>query len=121
MLNVTRAHFYSTFFVGLVIFFFFRGAYSFSGNASAHFRFEQYIIWHEAWGNMWKAIFCLLQPQSMLLSELGKKGIDSVLAGWSIIILFFLSIPLWSFCFGWLFVKLDNWLNHFPVLGKKVF
>jgi hypothetical protein len=31
------------------------------------------------------------------------------------------SIPLWSICFGWLFVKLDNWLNHFPVLGKRVF
>jgi hypothetical protein len=29
--------------------------------------------------------------------------------------------PLWSFCFGWLYVKFTNWLNHFPVLGKKVF
>jgi len=27
----------------------------------------------------------------------------------------------WSLCFGWLFVKLDNCLNHFPVLGRKVF
>jgi len=27
----------------------------------------------------------------------------------------------WSVCFGWLFVKLDNWLNHFQVLGRKVF
>ncbi|HAO79051.1 MAG TPA: hypothetical protein DCQ92_08765 [Verrucomicrobia subdivision 3 bacterium] len=32
-----------------------------------------------------------------------------------------LLIPLWSFFFGWIFVKLDNWLNHFPVLGKRVF
>jgi len=31
------------------------------------------------------------------------------------------SIPIWIFCFSWLFVKLDNWLNHFPVLGKRVF
>jgi len=37
-----------------------------------------------------------------------------------IILLLFL-IPVWSFCFGWIFVKLDNWLNHFPVLGKRVF
>jgi hypothetical protein len=34
---------------------------------------------------------------------------------------FFILMPVWSICFGWLFVKLDNWLNHFPVLGKKVF
>jgi hypothetical protein len=31
------------------------------------------------------------------------------------------SIPLWSVCFGWIFVKFLNWLNHFPVLGRKVF
>jgi hypothetical protein len=31
------------------------------------------------------------------------------------------SIPIWSICLGWLLIKLDNWLNHFPVLGKKVF
>ena len=32
-----------------------------------------------------------------------------------------LSIPIWSLCFGWIYVKFTNWLNHFPVLGKKVF
>jgi hypothetical protein len=30
-------------------------------------------------------------------------------------------IPLWSLCFAWLYLKFTNWLNHFPVLGKKVF
>ncbi len=35
--------------------------------------------------------------------------------------LFLVAIPLWSICFGWLFVKMDNWLNHFPTLGRKVF
>jgi hypothetical protein len=30
-------------------------------------------------------------------------------------------IPIWSICFGWIFVKSLNWLNHFQVLGKKVF
>jgi len=33
----------------------------------------------------------------------------------------FIVMPIWSVCFGWIFVKFLNWLNHFPVLGKKVF
>jgi hypothetical protein len=37
------------------------------------------------------------------------------------IISIFVLIAFWSLCFGWIFVKLDNWLNHFPVLGRKVF
>jgi len=28
---------------------------------------------------------------------------------------------IWSICFGWIYVKFTNWLNHFPVLDKKVF
>jgi hypothetical protein len=32
-----------------------------------------------------------------------------------------LAIPIWSYCFGWFLVNFSNWLNHFPVLGKKVF
>jgi len=32
-----------------------------------------------------------------------------------------ISVPFWSYCFGIIFVKFDNWLNHFPVLGKRVF
>jgi hypothetical protein len=35
--------------------------------------------------------------------------------------LLFVSFPIWSICFGWLYVKFTNWLYHFPVLGKKVF
>jgi hypothetical protein len=31
------------------------------------------------------------------------------------------TVTFWSLCFGWLYVKFTNWLNHFPVLGKKVF
>ncbi len=33
----------------------------------------------------------------------------------------FCSIPVWSICFGWILVKFANWLNHFPILGKRVF
>jgi hypothetical protein len=31
------------------------------------------------------------------------------------------TVPFWSICFSWILVKLDNWLNHFPVLGRKAF
>jgi hypothetical protein len=34
--------------------------------------------------------------------------------------LFFVSM-VWSICFGWIYVKSVSWLNHFPVLGRKVF
>ena len=33
----------------------------------------------------------------------------------------FLSFPIWSICFGWIFIRGKDWLNHFPVLGRKVF
>ena len=36
-------------------------------------------------------------------------------------LLCFVLMPLWSLCFGWIFVQIDNWLNHFSVLGRKVF
>ena len=40
---------------------------------------------------------------------------------WLLSIVQWLSMLIWSICFGWLYVKFTNWLNHFPVLGKKVF
>jgi hypothetical protein len=30
-------------------------------------------------------------------------------------------MPIWSIFFGWLFSMFVIWLNHFPVLGRKVF
>ncbi len=83
-------------------------------------------VWFNAWGLFWLKVFILFQP---LLSffvwvfhfinvpngELG--GLIEFLEGMAML----LSVPLWSICFGWLFVKLDNRLNHFPVLGKRVF
>jgi hypothetical protein len=36
-------------------------------------------------------------------------------------VLMIVTVPFWSLCFGWICVKLENWLNHFPALGKKVF
>jgi hypothetical protein len=69
--------------------------------------------WFIAWKNFWVTIVLVLQPFSFLVS----KPLPSVFAG----IIWLISIPAWSLCFGWLYVKFTNWLNHFPVLGKKVF
>ena len=70
------------------------------------------------------ACFFILQPQFSLI--LAKEYFsNSVMLDDYFVFLFPviapLVAPLWSLCFGWLFVKFDNWLNHFPVLGKKVF
>jgi len=69
----------------------------------------------------------LLQPQTGVLLAAFRFFPDTIshyfhwasTRTWMIV--WFVSIPIWSLCFGWLFVKLDNWLNHFPVLGRKVF
>jgi hypothetical protein len=75
--------------------------------------------WFEAWASFWSKAFFLFQPQLLLfgwmLSNWGAIGsISSELA-------MIVSVPLWSICFSWIFVMLDNWLNHFPLLGRKVF
>jgi|ERR1043165_522975 hypothetical protein len=57
-------------------------------------------------------LLILLQPLSYVVERI--SGSESAF-------LFFMLMPIWSLCFGWLFVKFDNWLNHFPVLGKRVF
>ena len=81
-------------------------------------------VWFNAWGLFWLKVFVLFQPVLSLLvwvfhlanvSTWG--GIGSFLGGLAMMI----SVPLWSICVGWLVVKFDNWLNHFPVLGKRVF
>jgi hypothetical protein len=81
-------------------------------------------IWFMAWGSFWLKVFVLFQPMLSLLVWIFHfinvstwGGIGSFFAGFAMIV----SVPFWSICFGWIFVKLDNWLNHFPVLGKKVF
>jgi hypothetical protein len=68
-------------------------------------------------------VLLLLQPQFFIASIFNSVNFESaplfcISLG---LVFYFISIPIWSICFGWLFVKFDNWLNHFPVLGKKVF
>jgi hypothetical protein len=96
-------------------------AMAFSGNLEKWRRFQEHLIWRQAWDQFWTDIAFLLQPQFWLSAKLFRAGVGSVFLTWVIIIFQFVAVPLWSFCFAWLFVKLDNWLNHFPVLGKKVF
>jgi len=77
-----------------------------------------------AWQNFWWSVLEILQPTFALMAVIMKvflvENWNSNLTGF-LTISFVFAIPLWSICFGWIFVKLDNWLNHFPVLGRKVF
>jgi hypothetical protein len=79
-----------------------------------------------AWDHFTLKTFLFLQPQFLFTFHVnhpmgfrfvGYNSTPSLLTPIFLLIL----IPLWSICFGWLYVKVTNWLNHFPVLGKKVF
>ena len=67
-------------------------------------------------------VFFSLQPP-MLLIYLVPQDLETTNKILFMFIVSFIGIlcAVWIFCFRWLFVKLDNWLNHFPVLGRKVF
>jgi hypothetical protein len=83
---------------------------------------EQFKIF-EIWQNLWVKMVFALQPQC-LIPLLLSKGIKIDPSGMISRIIFcylVMSIPIWSFCFAWLYVKFTNWLKHFPVLGQKVF
>jgi hypothetical protein len=79
-------------------------------------------IWVMAWGTFWAKLVFLFQPQLVVLIKL-KVYFHPTSHLIKFIFNFFIlaSIPIWSICFGWIYVKFTNWLNHFPVLGKKVF
>jgi len=81
------------------------------------------------WFQFWFTILIFLQPVSylgiLILQHLLQHSILPTHPIWILALfgygLIFLTVSLWSFCFGWLFVKLDNWLNQFPILVKKFF
>ena len=111
MWKVAIGHFVSTAFICLSI-------------ATEFFQHADKIVNYKADFNFWFKIIFTLQPQIWILSKLvqvfGPFDLMSIFT-WFYFAVLVGSIPLWSICFGWLFVKLDNWLNHFPVLGRKVF
>jgi hypothetical protein len=89
--------------------------YSFPGRGGIHWQLTSAF---------WENTFYLLQPQAWIWDRFFCWGGFHLTEGLLKSILWFFvyaSMPLWSICFGWIFVKLDNWLNHFPVLGKRVF
>jgi hypothetical protein len=69
--------------------------------------------------------FLFFQPQFWFQYRMGQiqvvESITSTIPSWLLLSIYFISIPLWSICLGWLYVKFTNWLNHFPVLGRRVF
>jgi hypothetical protein len=82
----------------------------------------------DAWAPFWFEVFLLLQPALCFLMwifhfldfsnlEGNWGGLCEFLAGLTML----LSAVYWSICFGWIYVKFTEWLNHFPVLGKKKF
>ena len=79
---------------------------------------QQHLIWQGAWQFFWLAIFQILQPQTLLI---GKIWLHNGMSFELLIITQICFVFLWSICFGWLYVKFTNWLNHFPVLGRKLF
>jgi len=90
-----------------------------SSSYSAFSGSHEQAIWFTAWGNFWSKTFFLFQLQ--LLFSHFITGLLVRFPDWFGLLILISSVPFWSYCFGWIFVKLDNWLNHFPVLGKRVF
>jgi hypothetical protein len=97
--------------------------------AIAHFLLTLFVAWKlfhcsDAWGLFWLKVFVLFQPVlALLVWGFHFVGI-STWGGWAEFLgglAMILSVTHWSICFGWLYVKFTGWLNHFPVLGRKVF
>jgi hypothetical protein len=127
MWRVALAHFGLTLCVTLILVSW--NAFSAQRLASFNPDLAEQHIRHYIWIQFWYAILISLQPISyfavVFSQQLYQHSILPTHPYWFLIsfefALIFLTAPIWSICFGWLFVKLDNWLNHFPMLGKKVF
>jgi hypothetical protein len=120
--KVAATHFGLT--VLFVVISMFRPGIAFSGNAVRERIFQEHLVWRYAWDNCWTDVGYFLQPQFWLVPKILPLNIPPALRGLAdliFILVMILSVPLWSICFGWIYVKFTNWLNHFPVLGKKVF
>jgi|SRR5665213_290156 len=78
----------------------------------------EWLIRVQIWTDFGVTVVKLLQPLPFLVFfAMQKFHLD----GLFLLPAIFFLIPLWSYAFAWLFVKLDNWLNHFPVFNQKVF
>jgi hypothetical protein len=83
-------------------------------------------VFRDVWLNFFEIVLIILQPPAFLFILL-LQHLDFVPNQplWLMVSIYYGALLLlscvWSLCFGWLFVKLDNWLNHFPKLGRKAF
>jgi hypothetical protein len=86
-----------------------------------HLLFKSFSFDSDSWINLmsWFLFVSLLilQPEFLLAVILQDDGPNHILPP----LIWWVFIPIWSICFGWIYVKFTGWLNHFPVLGKKVF
>ena len=91
----------------------------------AHFGFTCLfiVLWvkNQDFAICWRQITYFFQPQIWLIGEAESHFSTEILSELFPPWVYLITIPIWGICFGWLFVKFDNWLNHFPVLGRKVF
>ena len=81
--------------------------------------FQAQVESSQIWRIFLSPILYILQPQRYLA--------DHFFHGWTmgypiwIGVFLTFSYPLWSICFSRIFIRAKDWLNHFPVLGRKVF
>ena len=80
------------------------------------------LIWAVFVG-FWAISFFLLQPQCILIPVLvSALHINNPFFEWAYFFILPLIIaPFWSYAFAWIFIRARDWLNRFPVLGKRVF
>jgi hypothetical protein len=117
MKNLARIHF------GLTLFFVFLSviwnAFPFHSQS-----IEARVI-HATWGQFWLDALKLLQPLPHLMILVTQRLNLPDHPLWLVVLIIYGALLVaslfWSICFSWILVKFDNWLNHFPVLGKKVF
>jgi len=110
--KVAFAYFVLTFLPLFVISF---TAAGFSGPPLAAVRFE-------LWVQCWLRVFAFLQPVFCLFeSRLFQQFFAQFMPDWLWPLISLAVIPIWCNFTGWIFIRVRNWLNHFPVLGKRVF
>jgi len=87
---------------------------------------NQYFLSFQIWMAFKTGCFFVLQPQTFLFvfgsnSEFLSQIFKTKGAAISLVVIYAISVPAWSFCCGWILVGLKDWLNHFPIFRKKLF
>jgi hypothetical protein len=90
--------------------------------ATGFFRVPSAAVSFDFWVQCWFRVFIFLQPVFCLFeSRLFQQVFEQFMPDWLWPLISVVVIPIWCNFIGWIFVRGRNWLNHFPVLGKKVF